>query len=121
VKIFPEFDKPARIEFLNTLTLLSVPVPTGEAFGAYQVEALAAGVPVIQPDIGSYPEFIQATGGGIIFSPNNSAALAQAVNDLLAQPEKLQAMSEQGNSAVREQYSIKNMAKKIIKVYQNVT
>lgn len=121
VKIFPEFDKSARIEFLKTLTLLSVPVPTGEAFGAYQVEALAAGVPVIQPDIGSYPEFIQTTGGGVIFSPNNGAALAQAVNDLLTQPKKLQSMSEQGSRAVKEHYSIKNMAAKMMQVYQNVT
>lgn len=121
IEIFPEFKKPDRIEFLKTLTILSVPVPTGEALGVYQIEALAAGVPVVQPNIGGYPEFIQATQGGVIYAPNNSEALAGAVAGLLTHPEKIRILAEQGRKAVLEHYSIKNIARKIIRIYQNVT
>ena len=82
IRIFEEFDKRSKIEFLKSLTLLSVPVPGGEAFGSYQVEALAAGVPIVQPNIGGYPEFIEETGGGIIYEPNDGEHLAKAVTSL---------------------------------------
>ena len=50
-------------EFLRGLTLFSVPVQYPEAFGLYLVEALASGVPVVQPDASSFPESVAATGG----------------------------------------------------------
>ena len=59
VTIVEHFNKENRIQFLKSLTLLTIPVPSGEAFGAYQVEALAAGVPIVQPNVGGYPEFIE--------------------------------------------------------------
>ena len=89
VQIFKDFGKDSRVEFLKALTLLSVPVPTGEAFGAYQVEALAAGVPVVQPNVGCYPEFIETTGGGVIYDPNTSDRLAETIASLLENPERI--------------------------------
>jgi glycosyltransferase involved in cell wall biosynthesis len=71
VKIYEHFDITYRLEFLKSLSLLSVPVLAGEAFGAYQVEALASGVPIVQPNLGGFPEFIEATGGGILYEPND--------------------------------------------------
>jgi len=34
VEFLPEFDRPKRLEFLRSLSVLSVPVPAGEALGA---------------------------------------------------------------------------------------
>jgi glycosyltransferase involved in cell wall biosynthesis len=120
VKIFKHFDKENRIKFLKSLTLLSVPVPGGEAFGAYQVEALAAGVPVVQPNAGCYPEFVEATGGGIIYDPNDSETLAKAIASLLSDPDRLRKLSEQGRKAVLERFSMDNMARDILAVYEEV-
>jgi glycosyltransferase involved in cell wall biosynthesis len=117
--IYEKFDKENRIKFLKSLTLLSVPVLTGEAFGSYQVEALAAGVPIVQPNIGGYPEFVKATGGGILYEPNDSDQLASAIESLLTNPDKVREMGAQGQIAVREKYSIDDMAKNIINVYEN--
>ncbi len=119
VRIFEKFDKETRIRFLKSLTLLSVPVPTGEAFGTYQVEALAAGVPIVQPDIGGYPEFVEATGGGIIYEPNDSKNLARAFESLLTEPDKVRELGARGRKVVLEKYSITDMAKNIIKVYES--
>ncbi|MFA9454174.1 MAG: glycosyltransferase family 4 protein [Candidatus Aminicenantaceae bacterium] len=120
IRIFGEFDKKNRIPFLKSLTLLSVPVPSGEAFGAYQVESLAAGVPVVQPDVGCYPEFVEATQGGIIYKPNTGEALAAAAASLLQEPERVRRMGERGRSAVMADYSMNDMAKNILKIYERI-
>jgi len=120
IRIFREFDKKNRIPFLKSLTLLSVPVPSGEAFGAYQVESLAAGVPVVQPDVGCYPEFVEATQGGVIFKPNTGEALAEAIASLLEDPAQVKRLGEQGHAAVRAGYSMDNMAKDILGMYQRI-
>ena len=120
VRIFEEFNKEKRIQFLKSLTLLSVPVPTGEAFGAYQLEALAAGVPIVQPNIGGYPEFIEATGGGVIYDPNDGENLAKAIASLLTKPDQVHKLGAQGRKAVLEKYSMNDMARNIIKIYESL-
>jgi glycosyltransferase involved in cell wall biosynthesis len=119
-QIFKNFDKSSRIQFLKSLTLLSVPVPSGEAFGAYQVEALAAGVPVVQPNVGCYPEFVNATQGGLIYEPNTGAALAQAMTSLLEDHDRMLRMGRQGRDAVRAGYSIDDMVKNMLKLYKGL-
>jgi glycosyltransferase involved in cell wall biosynthesis len=120
VTIFDNFDLEHRIEFLKSLSLLSVPVPSGEAFGAYQVEALAAGVPIVQPNVGGYPEFIEATGGGMLYEPNDGEHLAQALAKLLLDPESLRSLGRTGREVVLREYTMKNMAENILKVYQDI-
>jgi len=120
VVIFDSFEIEERLEFLNELSVLSVPVPGGEAFGAYQVEALASGVPIVQPRVGGYPEFIEATGGGILYEPNDPQHLAQALSSLLDDPERLREMGHRGRAAVMQNYSMKNMASQIMNVYRQV-
>lgn len=119
-RIFQTFHKLDRIEFLKTLTLLSVPVPAGEAFGTYQVEALAAGVPVVQPNVGGFPEFVQSTGGGIIYEPNDARTLAEHILDLLRHPDRLKDLSLQGKKTVREQFSIQKMAEDMTNIYERI-
>jgi glycosyltransferase involved in cell wall biosynthesis len=120
VSVFKDFCKESRIKFLQSLTLLSVPVPSGEAFGAYQVEALAAGIPIVQPNVGCYPEFIEATQGGVIYEPNTSEKLAAAIASLLFDQEKVRKMGEQGRRVVLERFSMDQMAKNIEGIYNDV-
>ena len=120
VKIYDKFDIEHRLEFLKSLSLLSVPVPGGEAFGAYQVEALASGVPIVQPNLGGYPEFIEATGGGILYEPNDPAHLAEALSSMLDDPDRVREMGKKGRKVVMEHYSMQNMANNILDVYKKV-
>ena len=120
VVLFDDFCKNSRIAFLKSLTLLSVPVPSGEAFGAYQVEALAAGVPVVQPNVGCYPEFVEKTQGGLIYEPNTGDKLASAMASLLSDPDQLRKLGDQGRRAVLENYSMDHMAKNIAGIYNDV-
>jgi len=120
VQIFKDFEKDNRVQFLQSLTLLSVPVPSGEAFGAYQVEALASGVPVVQPNLGCYPEFVEATNGGLLYEPNTSEHLANAIASLLSDPERVRKMSNEGHRGVMEQFSMDTMAKNIARIYDDI-
>jgi glycosyltransferase involved in cell wall biosynthesis len=120
ITLFDDFSKAGRISFLKSLTLLSVPVPAGEAFGAYQVEALAAGVPVVQPNVGCYPEFVKKTQGGLIYEPNTGEKLAEALSSLLIDQDKIRKLGDQGRRVVLEDFSMDRMAKNIAGIYEDV-
>ncbi len=120
VIVFSEFCKESRIKFLKSLTLLSVPVPTGESFGAYQIEALAAGVPIVQPNVGCYPEIVEATQGGVLYEPNTGEKLADAIASLLSDQEKVRKLGEQGREVVLAQFTMDQMVKKIERIYNDV-
>lgn len=59
-----------------------------EAFGTAFVEAAAMGVPVIGTDVGGVPETMQAGVTGLLVPPRDPAALAAALESLLADPER---------------------------------
>ncbi len=91
--------------FFDGLTVLTVPVVKGEAFGLFQLEALASGIPLVQPAVGAFPEIIEATGGGVFFEPNDANALAQKWAEVFANPELIQQMSKNGLEAVKGGFS----------------
>ena len=74
--------------FSKTLQLFSVPARYPEAFGLYVVEAMAAGVPVVLPNDGSFPEIIEATQGGYLYDPKEDGGLIRALEHALCEPEK---------------------------------
>ncbi|NQV02239.1 MAG: glycosyltransferase family 4 protein, partial [Bacteroidia bacterium] len=100
VEIQHDFHQDSLIEFFRKLTLLSVPVLKGEAFGLYQIEALASGVPLVQPAVGAFPEIIEATEGGVVYQPNTSSALAAKLAEVLVSTSQLERMSKAGIEAV---------------------
>ncbi len=71
-----------KLEFLQSLDVLSVPTEFLEPKGLYVLEAMAAGVPVVQPDHACFPELIEACVGGLLFPAGDSNLLAQAIADL---------------------------------------
>jgi glycosyltransferase involved in cell wall biosynthesis len=110
VEFLPNLDRSAKLEFFKSLTVFSTPALYGEAFGLYVIEALAAGVPVVQPRHGGFPEIIELTGGGLIAEPN-ATALADAIESLLL---------EVGRKSVQERFSIAHMAKQSVMAYADV-
>ncbi len=106
--------------FFDGLTLLSVPVLNGEAFGLYQLESLASGIPLVQPALGAFPEIIGATGGGVVFEPNTPQALAAKWDEVLSNPETLNTMSMNGQKSVSNIFHINSLADNIVGVYEKV-
>jgi glycosyltransferase involved in cell wall biosynthesis len=120
VTFFPKFDQSSRIEFLRSLSVLSVPIPGGEAFGAYQMEALAAGVPLVQPKAGGFTEFVKKTGGGILYEPNDAETLASSLSSLLLDPERARKLGKKGRETVLKNYTVEQMTDKILGIYGSV-
>ncbi|MCX8511003.1 MAG: glycosyltransferase family 4 protein, partial [Chthoniobacteraceae bacterium] len=104
--------------FLRGLSLLSVPAIYGEAFGLYLLEALACGVPVVQPRVAAFPEIVEATGGGVLVEPDSALALALAWEALLLEPERARALGLAGMRKVREAFSMERMAERFLEVSQ---
>jgi glycosyltransferase involved in cell wall biosynthesis len=109
VRFFPNLNRTGKQDFLRTLSIFSVPALYGEAFGLYLLEAMASGVPVVQPNHAAFPEIIQATGGGRIVEAN-AQSLAEGIEDFLLNPEALHRASEEGRRAVQEKFSIETMS-----------
>jgi glycosyltransferase involved in cell wall biosynthesis len=59
-------DRREKIEFLKRLDVLSVPATYDEPKGIFLLEAMACGVPVVQPRRGAFTEVIQKTRGGML-------------------------------------------------------
>ena len=109
-----------KVEFLRGISLLSVPTVYGESFGMYLLEAMACGVPVVQPSSGAFPEIIEATGGGVLCEPNNATALAAAMEPLLLNVNEARAIGERGRQAVISEFNIERMARRVLDVYESV-
>jgi glycosyltransferase involved in cell wall biosynthesis len=110
-----DFSREQRLEFLKSLSVMCVPVEQGEAFGSYIIEAMAAGVPVVQPDAGAFPELIEATGGGLIYDD-----LVETLREVLTHPDRARSLGRRGRTAVIESFSVETMAQNMISVYEEV-
>jgi glycosyltransferase involved in cell wall biosynthesis len=120
VDFLDELDRDSRRKFLRTLTLLSVPMAQGEAFGSFIVEALAEGVPVVQPRVGGFTEVVEDTRGGKLYDPADPDALPRALKALLDSPEQLRTLSENGRRRVRHVYTIERMVEQTEALYQGM-
>lgn len=120
VHFLPEVDRPARIDFLEDLSVLSVPMPGGEAFGMFMVEAWAAGVPVVQPRAGAFPELIDLTGGGVHYDGTGPDALAAALEPLLRDRTRAKELGARGQEATRREFDVNAMAERMSQIYESV-
>jgi len=78
-----------RLEALADADVVVYP-SRDEVFGLVAVEALLAGTPVIVADDTGCGEVVAATGGGRVVAQGDAPALAAAVRDVLAAPQRSQ-------------------------------
>jgi glycosyltransferase involved in cell wall biosynthesis len=117
VEFHPNLDRAGKLAFLRSLSVFSVPARYGEAFGLYVIEALAAGVPVVQPRVAAFPELVEATGGGLLCPENDPQAQAEAIEELLLDPARARALGQAGQRAVFERFSAEAMARAMAQAY----
>lgn len=109
-----------RADFLRGLSVLSVPAVRPEAFGLFQIEAMACGVPVVQPRLGAYPEIVEATGGGVLYEGTGPEPLAAALAPLLLDRSLAARLGAAGRAAVVERFSLERMAAETAGLYRDV-
>jgi glycosyltransferase involved in cell wall biosynthesis len=111
-------DHVSKVRFLQGLDVLSVPTVYREPKGLYVLEALANGVPVVQPRHGSFPELIEATGGGLLVEPNDPHDLARALRRLLDDPAHRQELGRKGKERVQQHFTADRMARETAAVFR---
>jgi len=114
VSIAPNLDRDQKLEFLRNLSVFSVPARYPEAFGLYVIEALAAGVPVVLPESGAFPEIVENAQGGKLYDPNDSMGLTQSLDSILQDPSAAKAMGMTGHEAVAEGYANEKLALSLV-------
>lgn len=113
-------EREAKLNFFQNVDVVSVPTTYAEAKGLSVLEAMASGVPVVQPKHGSFTEIVERTQGGLLFQPEDAAGLAEAIYSLWKNPELADDLGRRGASAVRQHYGVKLMAERAIEVYSSL-
>lgn len=120
VEVVGEVDRAGKANFLRSCDVVSVPTVYREAKGLYVLEAMSYGVPVIQPAHGSFPELLDASGGGVLFTPEAVDELAAAIARLMDEPSLRSELGEKGRRAVRERFTDEAMAHAAWDVLQKI-
>ncbi len=121
VEFLPNVSRDAKLELLASLSVLSVPARYGESFGLYLIEAMACGVPVVQPNVAAFPEIVEATGGGVLYDGDAPAGLADALEALLLDEPRRLALARAARRAVTAGFGADRMARDIERVCLTVT
>lgn len=110
-------DRDAKIAFLKGLDVMSVPATYDEPKGMSLLEAMAAGVPVVQPRRGAFREIVERTGGGLLVDNSDGASIASGLQALIESPSLTRELGEKGFAGVRDHYSASNMATRAIEAF----
>jgi glycosyltransferase involved in cell wall biosynthesis len=111
-------DHASKVRFLHGIDVLSVPTVYREPKGLYVLEALANGVPVVQPRHGSFPELVEATGGGLLVNPEDPADLAEGLYRLHQNPPHAEELGRKGKQVVHAHFHADRMARETLAVYE---
>jgi glycosyltransferase involved in cell wall biosynthesis len=111
-------DHASKVRFLQSLDVLSVPTTYREPKGLYVLEALANGVPVVQPRHGSFPELVEATGGGLLVNPDDPDDLARGLRRLLEDAAHREELGRKGKEAVHQRFHAERMAQDTMDVFR---
>ncbi len=111
-------DHASKVRFFRGVDVLSVPTTYREPKGLYLLEAWANGIPVVQPRHGSFPELVEATGGGLLAEPDDPEDLARVLREVLDDPVRVTEMGRKAQQIVKERFHADAMAVATVDVYR---
>ena len=113
-------DREQKIAFLQSLDVLSVPATYDEPKGMFLLEAMACGVPLVQPRRGAFTEIIEKTSSGLLVEPDDAESLAVGILRIYNDPALREKLGQSGFEKVREHYSVALMADRALEAYASV-
>jgi glycosyltransferase involved in cell wall biosynthesis len=115
----PDDDLPA-LYHLADLFVLPASHPS-EAFGLVQVEAMAAGLPVVCTDVGTGTSYVNRDGvTGRVVTPRDPTALASAINELLADRALRSTMGTAARARVAAEFGLDSMVERVLALYKGL-
>ena len=116
-----EVDREGKLAYLRGLDVLSVPATFDEPKGMFLLEAMASGVPVVQPRRGGFIEIVERTGGGLLVEQDDPDALTDGLYTLSADPALRATLAGRAHQGVRAHYTIADSAARLLDVYTVVS
>jgi glycosyltransferase involved in cell wall biosynthesis len=110
-------DRAQKIAFFETLDVLSTPTVYADPKGIFVLEAMAAGIPFVQPRHGSFVEMEQRTGGGILVEPDDPKSLAAGLLTILRDSDLRATLARRAHEGVRTHYTVDQMARQTLDVF----
>ncbi len=121
VEFFPYVEGKAKHDFLRSVSVVCVPEKRPAAYGLYVLESMALGVPVVQPREGVFPELLTGEdSAGVLYSPNTVPQLADALEGLLSDREKLAETGAKARRHAEQRFDVSFSAEKLREIYQEV-
>jgi phosphatidylinositol alpha-mannosyltransferase len=102
---------------LHHADLLCAPSLSGESFGMVLTEAFAAGTPVIASAIAGYSDVVSDGVDGLLVPPGDPQRLAEELQRVHYEPERLQAMGEAARRSA-QRYAWPRVADQVTAVYE---
>ena len=93
---------------------------TGEPFGQVVAEGMAAGKPVVATNGGGVPEFVEDGVTGLLVPMGDAAALANGIDSLLSDPERMERMGSLGRYRIEKHFTIDITARRIEAIYEEI-
>jgi glycosyltransferase involved in cell wall biosynthesis len=115
-----ELDRTSKIEFLRSLDIVSIPTDYVESKGLSLLEAMAVGVPAVQPRHGTFTEVLEMTGGGKLVRPGDNRDLAEALSTLVADPRARRDLGRKAFQGVRRSFVADRMARETASVLEKL-
>jgi phosphatidylinositol alpha-mannosyltransferase len=119
VALLGALSEPDKAAFLRSVDIYCAPNLLGESFGVVLIEALAAGAPIVASDLDAFAKVLEDGAAGVLVRRGDPAALARALCELLADPDRRAALSEGGPRAAAP-YDWAVLARRILAVYETV-
>jgi glycosyltransferase involved in cell wall biosynthesis len=81
---------------------------------------MACGLPVVATTAGGLPEIVDHGRTGLLVSPGDSEALAWALHELLAYPDRRRGMGEAGRRVAVERFGLERMLDETADLYREL-
>ena len=111
-----EVDRLGKVQFLHGLDVMSMPATYDEPKGFTLLEAMASGVPIVEPRRGALEEIVERTGGGLLVPPDDPDALADALCRVWTDRALRDELGRRGYEGVRQHYTIERSTQ----IYEDV-
>lgn len=118
IKVLPWQDRENMKRIFSESRVIVVPSLYLDPFPTVNLEAMAAGKPIIGTCFGGTPEVVVNNETGYIVNPYDEKELAEKIIDLLKNPEKTATFGKAGRGRVEKLFSIENQVQKTLEWYR---
>jgi len=120
VKVVGPLSHPKLAEYLKGMDIGVFPSNHKEPFGNVVVEMMAGGLPVIAYDIGGPREIIEHNETGYLVPNRDILGMANAIEELIAQPEKRYRLGDQGRLRAQHYFNWARHVDELVEIYEMI-